>query len=240
MIYYTIKDKTDGFGAQYHAILSGIAFSKYNNYIYLHTPFIIIAHNLDANKLNKFIGINNDYLIKNNLLPSKYDKIINKKFSKEVHFSNNPSLYYTEETLKIIRDFYYNTEKKIINNIDIAIHIRRGDVNKKNIRFTNNNIYFKLINQLIKKYPHYKITIFSQGKYQDFSDLGLNETNFKLNIDIMETFHSLVSAKILVISKSSFSYSAALLNTNIIYYLEDFINWWHKPLNNWVNVNTLL
>ena len=38
-IYYTIVGKTDGFGAQYQAILSGIAYCKFKNYIYIHTPF---------------------------------------------------------------------------------------------------------------------------------------------------------------------------------------------------------
>ena len=32
---YTITGKTDGFGAQYQAIMSGIAICKYKNYEYL-------------------------------------------------------------------------------------------------------------------------------------------------------------------------------------------------------------
>jgi hypothetical protein len=36
-------------------------------------------------------------------------------------------------------------------------------------------------------------------------------------------------------AKSSFSYSAAILNPNKIYY----INFWHKPLNHWVKIINL-
>jgi hypothetical protein len=36
---------------------------------------------------------------------------------------------------------------------------------------------------------------------------------------------------ILVMSKSSFSYSAALLNENIVYYPKDF---WHKKASHWI------
>jgi len=36
-------------------------------------------------------------------------------------------------------------------------------------------------------------------------------------------------------SKSSFSYSAALLSTNIVYY----IPFWHKTLDNWLTIDNL-
>jgi hypothetical protein len=236
-IYYTLSKRQDGFGAQYHTIMSIIAFCKFNNYIYIHTPFTKMGHNVDINKLNHFIGINNDYLIVNNLMPKNKDKIISEQFSRIVHYHKNPSIFYTDEVLKIIRNFYYYTEKPIIENIDIAIHIRRGDVDKNNLkRYTDNNEYCQIIKSLKIKYPNYNITVFSEGKIEDFKELELNEKYFKLNLDICETFHNLVCAKILILAKSSFSYSAALLNQNIIYY-QDF---WHKPLNNWLNIKSLI
>ena len=56
--YYTINPRGDGFGAQYLAILSGIAYCNYKNYIYVHTPFIKMEHNTNIKKANEFIGIN--------------------------------------------------------------------------------------------------------------------------------------------------------------------------------------
>lgn len=57
-----------------------------------------------------------------------------------------------------------------------------------------------------------------------------------LNTNIEETFHYLVTAKILVTAKSSLSYCAALLNDNLIYYLD----FWHKPLNKWIKIESLI
>ena len=232
MIYYTIAGKTDGFGAQYQAIMSGIAFCASKNYTYIHTPFDKIEHDVDVTKLNKFIGIHTDISMNEN------DSITTQQYAKEVHCHPYPSIYYTPEVINIIRTYYYSTEKPTVGPIDIAIHIRRGDVNitSHQIRYTTNILYKKIIGALKKKYPNYTITIFSEGDINDFRDLGLNIANFKLNTDICETFHSLVSAKILVMAKSSFSYASAILNKNIIYYE----NFWHKPLNNWLNINSLI
>jgi hypothetical protein len=232
-IFYTVRDRIDGFGSQYHAILSGIAYSDYKKYKYLYSPFLIMEHGVDVNKLNSFIGIHNDSINK----PEDGDVIISEPYSNEVHWSYKPSIYYTPDVLKKIREFYYIKEKPTTDMIDIAIHIRRGDVNKNDHpnRFTDNYLYIEIIKKLKIKYPGYKIHIFSQGVHGDFQDLGL-DICFQLNTDIMETFHSLVRSKVLIMSKSSLSYSAALLNENTVYYMD----FHHCPLDNWINVNDLL
>ena len=137
--YYTIKGKTDGFGAQYQAILSGIAYCNYEKYVYVHTPIKQMEHNVDVSKANEFIGINTTH--------NDICKIEEQPFSESVHFSETPSIYYTDKVLKYIRECYYSTEKPSIGLIDIAIHIRRGDVNKnKNQnRYTDNSYYREII-----------------------------------------------------------------------------------------------
>lgn len=217
----TIKGKSDGFGAQYQAILSGIAYCNYMNYKYIHTPFSRMSHNENITNLNQFIGIppNNETQID-----------IIEKCCRDVHCSKNPEIYYTPEVLTTIRHYYYSTNKPNIIIPDIAIHIRRGDVKENNEkRFTNNDQYKQIISVLLETYPNYNITIFSEGKKEDFNDFIHERIYFQLNTDIEETFHSLVSAKILVTAKSSFSYCAALLNNNDIYYLQ----FWHNPLKHW-------
>ena len=69
-IYYTIKGKDDGFGAQYQAILSGISYCNYKNYIYIHTPFTQIDHAIDVSKANEFIGIHNNLEIDSSFRPT--------------------------------------------------------------------------------------------------------------------------------------------------------------------------
>lgn len=230
MQLYTITGRNDGFGAQYHAIMSGIAICKYKNYTYAHSPFKHIGLTSNVQELNDFIGIPEYNLDKN-------EPIVKEIYSNVVHSGISPSLYYTNTVIKQIRDFYYSTTKPKIPDIDIAIHIRRGDVNstKNAIRFTSNAIYIKIIDALKLKYPQYKITIFSEGNVKDFAELKLDDIQFRLNEDILQTFHSLVCAKVLIMSKSSFSYSAAILNANIVYYT----HFWHMPLNTWLNVDTL-
>lgn len=223
-INYTITGKTDGFGAQYQAIMSGIAWSRFKNYNYIHTPFKNMEHGGDIKSLNNFIGIPDTH--------SKNNIDITEPFSSEVHFSSNPSEYYTNDVIALLRNYYYTTPKPIIEKVDIAIHIRRGDVNIETHenRYTSNSYYNKIIKYLNYKYPTNNIVIFSEGSEKNFSELNGKNLSFRLNKSIEETFHSLVSAKILVTAISSFSYSAAILNPNEIYFIKSP---WHNPLKNW-------
>jgi hypothetical protein len=236
MTYYTITGKTDGFGAQYQAILSGIAYCHHNNLIYVHTPFTKMEHSIDIRKANEFIGINNNRLLANGQMPSHCCKIYGNACANDVYICSNPSIYYTPDVLRMIRDDYLHAPKPSIGEIDIAIHIRRGDV-KNGMRYTDNHFYKKVVHQLRKVYPTYTITILSEGKYDDFKDLGIDKEHVKLNTDVFETFHSLVCAKVLIQACSSFSYCAGILNENTVYHMNTF---WRSKLDHWLNINDLL
>ena len=73
--------------------------------------------------------------------------------------------------------------------------------------------------------------VYSQGDLKNFIDLENQDVKFYINYDIIETFKGLVAANVLVISPSSFSYTAALLSDGEIYYKP----FWHNPKNNWIN-----
>jgi hypothetical protein len=226
---YTIAGKDDGFGAQYQAVMSGIALCEYKNYVYVHTPFNKMEHYVNVDQLNEFIGI--PHTIPNGA-------VITEEYSGEVHYSSIPSIYYTPSVLQKIRSYYYSSKKPEVSDVDIAIHIRRGDVTQLDKgRFTGNHTYVKIINALRKLYPLYRINIFSEGNTSDFKELGLEDSCFVLNGDITKTFHSLVVAKILITANSSFSYAAALLNENTVYHNNE---WWHRKLDKWIDVNDLI
>jgi len=119
------------------------------------------------------------------------------------------------------------------NEINIAVHLRRGDVSKSDEnRFTNNLQIFQLIQQLNKLFSDsstsFKIHIFSQGKEEEFTELK-QYASVHLNGNIFDDFMYLTKADILFMAKSSYSYCAALLSEGLIIY-EPF---WHPPLKEW-------
>lgn len=123
------------------------------------------------------------------------------------------------------------------NEINIAVHLRRGDVNKTyTTRFTDNNKIIQLLQQLqqlsMDSSVSFKIHIFSQGKEEDFLEFK-PYASIHLNGNIFEDFMYLTKADILFMAKSSYSYCAALLSEGLIIY-EPF---WHPPLKDWKIIN---
>ncbi len=246
---YTIHGKTDGFGSQLQACFSLIAYCYYKNYTYIHTPFYQMHHNDEninnfPNYMNNFINFESKFINVNQI--SNYETSILKKFKEGyfVHGSLNPEYFYNNNVLNLFREIYYSNSKPNIPTFDntkknIAIHIRRGDVNPQKYpsRFISNQIYIDLIKKI--DLLNTLIHIFSEGKPEDFKDIfeSFPENKFilHLNENIQLTFHSMVKADILLISKSSFSYCAALLNENTI--IANLItSWWHKPLKHWKKI----
>lgn len=130
-------------------------------------------------------------------------------------------------------------DSKLIYNKDrlsIAVHIRRGDIalgfktQEQNLlrRWLTDEYYIKVIEQLFPKYMNgreYDIYLFSQGEEKDFSAFTrFKQIKFCLDMSAQETFLHMVRADILVSSKSSFSYKAALLSDGIKVCPENF---WH-------------
>ena len=244
----TIHGKTDGFGSQLHAVMSLIAYCRYSGHNYIHTPFYKMQHNDDdipdfPSKMNEFINAEHIFPTINQL--SCYDQsIIHKRLEGPfVHGSFSPEYFYTDDVLSIFREMYFSKPKPTITydstTVNIALHIRRGDVsNKKYLsRYTPNNDYIALL-QKIDLVSHV-VHLFSEGDEGNFADIleAFPSVTFvmHLNEEITSTFHHLVMSDILIIAKSSFSYCAGLLNANTT--ISNIINgWWHKPLKQWKNV----
>ena len=242
--HLTIHGKTDGFGAQYLAIMSGIAYCASKRLVYVHTPFKFMEHGVDVAAMNAFVGIPSGphkpkkTVTLNTIIwePfTNYTKSNTKRLPivEQVHYGASPSLFYTPGVRCLLQSYYYSSPKPKVQ-IGAAIHIRRGDVNQSSgWRFTSNDTYKQCISAIETKYPNLNIYIFSEGHPDDFT--GLRAT-LRLNTDIQETFHSLVCAQVLVMSKSTFSYTSAILNDNTVYYM-DFC---HKKLDHWKQFEELL
>jgi len=122
------------------------------------------------------------------------------------------------------------------NVLMVACHIRRGDVSSNNLnninRFTDNNkieIRIKYLITLFKKNKiKYDLHFFSQGKEGDFGEL-IKYGQFHLDDNPFAHFFNMTIADIFLMSKSSFSYTSAMLSSGIVCY-EKF---WHKPFPEW-------
>jgi hypothetical protein len=148
----------------------------------------------------------------------------------------------------VFKTKYLNSDKTVYNlnasplKVNIAVHIRRGDINNSDsnsIRYTDNICISKIINQIVKILREMgidtSISIYSQGKESDFGELQDLDVKFYLDQCVFATFHNLVSADVLIMSKSTLSYTAGLLSGGIKIY-EPF---YHKPLKDWLSIKKL-
>jgi len=155
----------------------------------------------------------------------------------------DPSIY--NYGLSKIKTFTRNIPlPEYINNknINIAIHIRRGDVTStKNIdRYISLEFYQEIINRIKCRYQNGNIFIFTEitPEYSDeFVLFQSKNPDVKIlaDIDIITTLEYMIKADILIMSKSSFSFVAGLYNTNTVYY----IDFHHSKLDRWHNLQEL-
>ena len=229
----TIKGKTDGFGCQLNAKLSGIAFCFDNNrYEYVHTPFTAVSHGWgskeNAKRINDFLGI-----------PYRHNARINvrHRFMKKVF--NNPNKFYTDEVLYHLRDMFWSN-KKYETLEQITIHIRRGDIQPHRrdggrfLRYQSNDWYTKILPKVVRDHPDsYPIVIHSEGNIEQFQSIKDKSPDsiseriiFKLGKesdpsgcehDMLSAFYEMVASKVFVQSKSGLSYSAGIFNEHSVY-----------------------
>ncbi len=253
----TVKGKTDGFGAQYNAIMSGIAYSSYCNIEYCHTPIKKTGdHIISLSGVNKIIG---------------YDKGYNcsSRCAKHIHFHSQVekigvNIVYNETMrLQVLRKHFNQgsneipsacqySNSSIISIKNIAIHVRRGDVKSTG---RNQNRYIPLNNFLnfLNKYDsNEKIKASKNSKniklmYHIFTEkntLSISEknaiSNFKKNktlimhdsLSALTTFKCFVYAEVLILSKSAFSLAAAYLTEGDVFYTK-FTHVEKTPLSHW-------
>lgn len=190
---------------------------------------------------NRIININNLDEIDNYKINDTNDNIIISMRNCHLpYLDSNVDLY--DNIIDDIRECYFSTPKQsyiIENKINVAVHIRGGDIitnDKYRHRCINDDKYLKLINELRNKYDNIVFHIFSESTnnnlfahIRDFTKYKADDIILHMDSDIKMSFHSMVMADILIMSKSSFSYTAGLLNKGIVYYFP----FWHAPLKRW-------
>tara|TARA_B100000959_G_scaffold193190_1_gene202005 strand:+ start:462 stop:2246 length:1785 start_codon:yes stop_codon:yes gene_type:complete len=219
----TTTGRMDGFGSQYSAIISGLAYCRYHDYIYRHTPFRSprrkAAYWFDADEGNKFVGFKSDQDDDSGREVDIIEKDVYEPFRQDYH------CFFTMEVLREIRSMYYSTPKPHKCKYDVAIHIRLGDLllpdhewKSESARFyakkriISLGRYKKLISLIKQKNPEFTICIYSQGPLEDFKELQQENVYFSLDTDLMTTFHEFVTAPRLVVAPSTLSRVAAIIS----------------------------
>ena len=241
-MFYTVNEKTDGFGAQFQTIICCILIAENTGNEYIHRRIRSMEHNYNNDP---------DYLSKVELLmnvSNNYPTIDNKSIENIISFTPQEIIYNFElninfllnsdSLIKLKTNFWKNKNRNIFNNdaFNVAIHIRSKnlhDITLSSYRSTPLKYYFDIIERLKKSTIISKRIIFhiySQNDIRDYDEFDKEGVCFHLNENMFDTFTSLVAADILVTSKSSFSYSAAILSDGIIYYQP----FWHIPGESWI------
>jgi hypothetical protein len=123
--------------------------------------------------------------------------------------------------------------------IEVCAHLRRGqDVTRDNpetaYRYVVNDVMAKSIRttQSVLKELGLKsrVRLFSQGDEKDFATLRDLDIDLCLNTPAIPTFRAFVEADVFIMTKSSFSYAAGILNGGITLY-DRFAR---SPLPGWI------
>ena len=258
MLYLTYGLDVDGLGGQYQRIIGIMAISKKYGCEYVHTPIEFMEHIPEPkqeylNKIEEYFQINQHY---KNSKDIKYDKVMSVRsnqieeailFYKSTTTNillllGNPSEildkdtsiynYIMPELRQIKQELvlpHYNENKK-----NIAIHIRRGDVNQINHpnRYMPTEYFKTVAEKIMNQYTNANICIFTEITAENKHEFDIfNNMNVKIiaNEDVLTTLDYIIRADILVMCKSSFSYIAGLYNKNIVLYTD----FWHNPMAHW-------
>lgn len=159
----------------------------------------------------------------------------------ENHFQ--PFLYYSDchpdsysSIIPALRRKYWRQATRVREEaLKVAVHMRRGDVSHRypqrytavaKVAGTLRTVKSVLDDRGLA----YDIGLYSQGPWNQFMELLALGVQPRLDEDAVWTMRQLIEADILVMSKSSFAYVAALLSDGIKLY-EPF---WHSPMSEWI------
>jgi hypothetical protein len=249
-IALTCCGKADGGGAQIQAWMSVIAFCKAMDLHYVHTPIQCVeraAGKEDAARWEALfrLGMGETSIddISDPPLPLHAFLAAPQRWQQPMVIQT-PHLHpFTDAQPDIYAKISDELRLKYAGKpivrtpscLSIALHIRRGDVTLQShpLRYTPNSKIRATIDSVIRTIERagyaYHLSIYSEGVEQDFC--GILDCPFELHLngDPLDALQSMISSDILVMSKSSFSYVAALINQGSVIY-EPF---WHRPMSHW-------
>lgn len=172
-------------------------------------------------------------------------KIINSYDNKTIFICEIDQFFYEQTkyiNAKLVDHILKRVKSRSIFKIDngvkhlIGVHVRRGDIlskkNNKKLRFLPFSYFKNILNDLTFKLNsnEYKILIFSNesksvcvNHFKEFDNV-----EYFINTNDIDSFANMVNCSILITSKSSFSYNAAILSNNTKICPRNF---WHSYSN---------
>lgn len=239
MKYFTMVERTDGFGAQFQTILFTMFYCEQTGNEFVYNQIQKIEHNYD-NDLNFINKVDELMNIKKNFKSyESVDKSETHVFGFDIidKIQSNIDLFINNETTKKYKEiFWMNKNKNFFSNdkFNVSVHIRRPNMHDNRIEGVRTpfEYYLEVMNLIREKYTNKDLLfhIYSQGNIGDFKCFEKPDTVFHIDTDLFSTFTGLVAGDVLITSGSSFSYSAALISSGEVYYLP----FWHPPLKNWI------
>ena len=234
----TFPNRSAGFGHQLTDVISAFSISKefglsfcftkfnspeWNSFLQLNN-FLKNYYNLSGYKEVKLPRFDFDNLHQRSIIRKIISSYNNRKviFKLEIdQFYVNQPKYLDTKLLNYVRSKTKNYLN--LNNSEyIAIHVRRGDILKntrlKKLRFIPIKYYTSVLDNLLKIEDNRKKNIYifsnSDEKYINDNFIKYNNIHVMNKKSEIESFALMLNSDILVFSKSSFSYNAAILSTN--------------------------
>lgn len=213
--YVTSHGRNDGLGMQVIQAMSTFAYARRHNLTYVHTPMRYPCG-------DEFFGFGKDELTKVD------DWVMSCAWiNRDAERWEGLLDLFKEKYRSVPKECYYDPSR-----INVAIHVRRGDV-RRGYRFTENESILAIYRQLAAR-EDCNFHLFSQGEPEDFR--AFEGAELYLDEDLFLTFHHMVMADVLVMAKSSLSYTAAMLSDGVKIYEPFFF----PPLDGWLVRNILL
>ena len=247
MSVFTSKLRTDGFGAQFQNIIFDILYAHNNAHNNTTNTYVFLESISFAHNYNNDPSFNQTLIDYMNLKP--YFRIpSNINYANIPYYNTDVTYRYCEtnlttllnsNTFKHIQCIFFENKTTPFNTAfyNVAVHVRRQNQHDDRIDGTNtSDEYYLTIIRFIRRQNNQpkplKFHIYSQGSPSDFSIYTADapDTELHINDTVLETFSGLAFADCLIASRSSFSYTAAILSKGVIFYKR----FWHKPANHWV------
>lgn len=254
-VYLTSRTRWDGPGSQILATMSNICFADFTGVQYVHTPFQRMSH-APAGMTDEECGRRWERHLQ---LGEGYPSAESIQPAKRMVAHGAAGIRYRSGTLNVVDNCHAFTDRYpsvwgpaldgIKRNrwappaprdgrpIVVAAHARRGDVPaSETLRYTSDAYLASTLGgvaQVLSDYGlHATLHVYSEGREEDFAGLRELEVTLHLDGDQIGDWEALRAADVLIVSRSAYSYSAALLSDGIIL----CPRFWHEPLPGWVRV----